>query len=133
MVINNVKENKVKSKTIHYCLSREIKASEPPGCLVRRPDPRAPLFLSATWNVFRKAPLQEKQEFCRTDVLRMSCQQELERQPDIILGERRRRRTRVEDVIQLGGLHLGLEGLVREGVQERGHPPGKALGFPYPR
>jgi hypothetical protein len=30
VVINNVKENKVKSTTIHDCLSWDIKASEPP-------------------------------------------------------------------------------------------------------
>jgi hypothetical protein len=57
VVINNVKENRIKSTTIHHGLSRNIKPSEPPGCLVRRPDPRAPLFLSA-WNAFRRAPPQ---------------------------------------------------------------------------
>jgi hypothetical protein len=50
VVINKVKENRIKSTTIHYGLSRDIKPSEPPGCLVRRPDPRAPLFLSAICN-----------------------------------------------------------------------------------
>ena len=72
VVINNVKENRIKSTTIHYSLSRDIKPSEPPGCLVRRPDPRAPLFLSAIWNAFRRAPPQSNRntsgltfcEFC---------------------------------------------------------------------
>src|SRR5690606_5973281 len=53
------------------------------------------------------------------------------RQADVILGERGLRRAGAGEILQLGELHAPAElPLLREAVQELGHPPGEALGFP---
>src|SRR5215468_9881443 len=51
----------------------------------------------------------------------------LERQPDVILGKRTRRRLRADEIVQLRLLDTLAEfTLVGEFVQHRGHPPGEA-------
>ena len=58
----------------------------------------------------------------------------LKRQSHIILRQRRRRRLRVHQIVQLGELNPRAEfALVGEFVQHRGHPPGKAHRLPDPR
>src|SRR5262245_53467622 len=58
----------------------------------------------------------------------------LERQPDVILGKRTRRRLRADEIVQLRLLDALAEfALVGEFVQHRGHPPGEAHRLPYPR
>ena len=56
-----------------------------------------------------------------------------ERQAGVVLRERGGRGARSEQVVELGELHLLIEGAVGEGVQQRRHPPGKALGLPHSR
>ncbi len=59
------------------------------------------------------------------------CPHALVRQADVVLRERRLRGGRTGDVCQLGELHPAAEvALFREAVQELGHPPREALGFP---
>src|SRR5579883_176876 len=53
------------------------------------------------------------------------------REPDVVLGKDRRRGFRAEQVIELGKLNFVIERVFRNPVQQHGHPPGKAFGFPY--
>src|SRR4051812_19099909 len=56
---------------------------------------------------------------------------QIERQADVILGEAERPRRAGADIVQLGELHLVLEGILSvEAVQQAGHPPGEALRLP---
>ena len=55
-----------------------------------------------------------------------------ERQPDVVLGEVRRRRRRRRHEVQLGALQLLLERVVAEAVQHRRHAVREVLGPPHP-
>src|SRR5436305_8522209 len=54
-----------------------------------------------------------------------------ERQADVVFGERRRRRARMDEVVELGALHLLAERAgLGELVHQRREPPREALGAP---
>src|SRR5262245_52401101 len=55
------------------------------------------------------------------------------RQADIVLGKCGGRGFRAKQIVKLGELNLVIEGVVGNPVQQGGHPPREALGFPYPR
>src|SRR5215472_17707590 len=58
--------------------------------------------------------------------------QVLERQADVVLGERGHAGARAGDVVELGKLHAALEWrVIIEPMQQRRHPPGEALRLPY--
>ena len=54
------------------------------------------------------------------------------RQPDIVLGERRCRGLRAEQIVELGELKFVIERVFGNPVQQRRHPPGEAFGLPHP-
>ena len=59
---------------------------------------------------------------------------QLERQADVVLGQRGRAGGRARDVVELGLLHAQLERVVaRVAVQRARHPPGEALRLPGAR
>lgn len=67
---------------------------------------------------------------CRPTTLRHHSHQ---RQPDILLCDRRHARFRSRHVIQFRDLHTPLERRVRvEFMHQRGQPPGEALRLPHP-
>src|SRR5690348_10152496 len=55
------------------------------------------------------------------------------RQADIVLGECGCGSLRAEQIVELRELNLVIEGIVRNPMQQRRHPPGETLGLPYPR
>src|SRR5262249_41248401 len=56
----------------------------------------------------------------------------LERQADVVFGQRRLRGLRRAKVVELGDLHPAPEiALFLEAVKQLGHPPGEALGLPH--
>lgn len=54
-----------------------------------------------------------------------------ERQPGVVLSQSLRSSTGLGQVIELGELELTSEGLLRESVQQRCEPPGKARRPPH--